>query len=209
MWSVGALSVAGGAGYYYYSQGNGSLLAGSSGETKGIFTPKFEDYQKVYNEIAARLEEKDDYDDGSYGRSEDSSASFGTSAYILKCMKRYTDFEILIIGPVLVRLAWHASGTFDKETGTGGSNGATMRFAPEGDHGANAGLVAARDFLEPIKRKHSSLCTCINGEYKLTSFPLDQQKNSHGSPTPIFGSSPASAQFKKCKDQQSPTDPVD
>lgn len=26
-----------------------------------------------------------------------------------------------------------------------------MRFAPEGDHGANAGLKAARDFLQPIK----------------------------------------------------------
>ena len=42
--------------------------------------------------------------------------------------------------------------SYDAETGTGGSNGATMRFAPEGDHGANAGLKAARDFLEPIKR---------------------------------------------------------
>ncbi|KAA1137661.1 heme peroxidase [Puccinia graminis f. sp. tritici] len=31
--------------------------------------------------------------------------------------------------PVLVRLAWHASGTYDKESKTGGSNGATMRFA--------------------------------------------------------------------------------
>lgn len=38
-------------------------------------------------------------------------------------------------------------------TNTGGSNGATMRFAPEGDHGANAGLKAARDFLEPVKEK--------------------------------------------------------
>lgn len=28
-----------------------------------------------------------------------------------------------------------------------------MRFAPEGDHGANAGLKAARDFLEPVKGK--------------------------------------------------------
>jgi cytochrome c peroxidase len=111
---VGALAL--GAGYYFYSQSSGS----SASETK-VFTPTFEDYQKVYNEIAERLEEKHDYDDGSYG-------------------------------PVLLRLAWHASGTYDKETGTGGSNGATMRFAPESDHGANAGLVAARDFLEPVKR---------------------------------------------------------
>jgi cytochrome c peroxidase len=109
---IGALAL-GGAGYYYYTQSSGT------NETK-VFTPKFEDYQKVYNEIASRLEEKDDYDDGSYG-------------------------------PVLLRLAWHASGTFDKETGTGGSNGATMRFAPESGHGANAGLIAARDFLEPVK----------------------------------------------------------
>ncbi|KAI6711048.1 hypothetical protein JHW43_006398 [Diplocarpon mali] len=117
---IGALALAGGAGFYFYN--NGTLLSGSAGETSGLVTPKFEDYQKVYNEIASRLEEKDDYDDGSYG-------------------------------PVLVRLAWHASGTYDKETQTGGSNGATMRFAPEGSHGANAGLAAARDFLEPVKQK--------------------------------------------------------
>jgi cytochrome c peroxidase len=58
------------------------------------------------------------------------------------------------IGPTLVRLAWHASGTYDKVTKTGGSNGATMRFAPEKDWGANAGLQGARDFLEDIKKKH-------------------------------------------------------
>lgn len=106
--------VAGGAGYYFYNQG-------ATSSTK-VFAPTKDDYQKVYNEVAARLEENDEYDDGSYG-------------------------------PVLVRLAWHASGTYDKETGTGGSNGATMRFAPEGDHGANAGLKHARDFLEPVKGK--------------------------------------------------------
>ncbi|BGP00316.1 heme peroxidase [Rhodotorula toruloides] len=56
-------------------------------------------------------------------------------------------------GPVLVRLAWHASGTYDKETGNGGSNGATMRFAPEANHGANAGLEHARNRLEIVKKK--------------------------------------------------------
>lgn len=44
------------------------------------------------------------------------------------------------LGPVFVRLAWHASGTYDKNTKTGGSDGATMRFNPEKTDGANAGL---------------------------------------------------------------------
>lgn len=56
-------------------------------------------------------------------------------------------------GPVLVRLAWHASGTYDRISGTGGSNGATMRFVPECEHGANAGLDVARKLLEPVKAK--------------------------------------------------------
>ncbi|KAF2200484.1 cytochrome c peroxidase mitochondrial precursor [Delitschia confertaspora ATCC 74209] len=70
---------------------------------------------------------------------------------IAKALEEHDDYDDGSYGPVLLRLAWHASGTYDAQTGTGGSNGATMRFAPEGDHGANAGLKAARDFLEPIK----------------------------------------------------------
>lgn len=79
--TLGLAAALGGGGYYYLSNGGTTdLKKGSSGETPGIFTPKKEDYQQVYNEIAKLLEEKDDYDDGSYG-------------------------------PVLVRLAWHCSGT--------------------------------------------------------------------------------------------------
>ncbi|KAJ3113678.1 hypothetical protein HDU96_003080 [Phlyctochytrium bullatum] len=59
------------------------------------------------------------------------------------------------LGPVLVRLAWHASGTYNKYDGSGGSDGATMRFKPESTDGANAGLEHARAFLEPIKKKYS------------------------------------------------------
>lgn len=57
-------------------------------------------------------------------------------------------------GPVLVRLAWHASGTYDQKTKTGGSQGAGMRYEAEGGDPANAGLQHARVFLEPIKAKH-------------------------------------------------------
>lgn len=58
--------------------------------------------------------------------------------------------------PMAVRLAWHASGTFDKSDTTannGGSDGATMRFEPESTDGANAGLGIMRDILKPVKDK--------------------------------------------------------
>lgn len=59
----------------------------AAGQKRGTFAAKKQDYQKVYDTIAHRLAEHDDYDDGSYG-------------------------------PVLVRLAWHASGTYDKVSPT-------------------------------------------------------------------------------------------
>lgn len=43
----------------------------------------------------------------------------------------------------LHRLAWHSSGTYDKISKTGGSQGGTMRFQQELADGANAGLVNA------------------------------------------------------------------
>ncbi|KAI9207359.1 heme peroxidase [Polychytrium aggregatum] len=63
------------------------------------------------------------------------------------------------IGPVLVRLAWHASGTYDKHSRTGGSNGATMRFKPEATDPANAGLEHARAFLESVKEQFPWIST--------------------------------------------------
>lgn len=56
-----------------------------------------------------------------------------------------------------VRLAWHSSGTYSKEDNSGGSNGARMRFKPESNWGANAGLKMARDKLEAVKEEFPGL----------------------------------------------------
>lgn len=57
-------------------------------------------------------------------------------------------------GPIMVRLAWHDAGTFDKNIKeawpkAGGANG-SIRFEPEILHGANAGLASAHALLVPI-----------------------------------------------------------
>ena len=44
------------------------------------------------------------------------------------------------IGPTMLRLAWHSSGTYDAMSKTGGSGGGTIRFKEELAHGGNAGL---------------------------------------------------------------------
>eukprot|EP01113_Clastostelium_recurvatum_P014893 TRINITY_DN1816_c0_g1_i1.p1 TRINITY_DN1816_c0_g1~~TRINITY_DN1816_c0_g1_i1.p1 ORF type:complete len:415 (+),score=132.04 TRINITY_DN1816_c0_g1_i1:42-1286(+) len=59
--------------------------------------------------------------------------------------------------PIAMRMAWHASGTHDSRDSTGGSNGATMRFAPESDDPDNAGLSIIRDLLLPVKMEHPDI----------------------------------------------------
>ncbi|KAF2142581.1 class II peroxidase [Aplosporella prunicola CBS 121167] len=124
---LGALAVLGGAGYWGYSSG---MLRGTSSSEQGVGAAV----------KGAAFTPK----------TEDFQAVYDAVA---KALEEHDDYDDGSYGPVLLRLGWHASGTFDKETGTGGSNGATMRFPPEGDHGANAGLRAARDFLEPIRAR--------------------------------------------------------
>eukprot|EP00730_Choanoeca_flexa_P005807 TRINITY_DN12023_c0_g3_i2.p2 TRINITY_DN12023_c0_g3~~TRINITY_DN12023_c0_g3_i2.p2 ORF type:complete len:134 (+),score=22.86 TRINITY_DN12023_c0_g3_i2:20-421(+) len=54
--------------------------------------------------------------------------------------------------PIMVRLGWHDAGTYCAKTNTGGPN-ASIRFAPENGHGANAGLKWAVEKLEPLKQQ--------------------------------------------------------
>jgi hypothetical protein len=59
--------------------------------------------------------------------------------------------------PILIRLAWHASATYDRHSRTGGSDGATMRLITEAADPDNAGLEYARAILEPIKARHPGI----------------------------------------------------
>lgn len=61
------------------------------------------------------------------------------------------------MGPTLVRLAWHSSGSYSKKDNSGGSRGATIRNEPEINHGGNAGLHLAVKALEKVKKNHPEI----------------------------------------------------
>eukprot|EP00421_Protoceratium_reticulatum_P007601 CAMPEP_0168365670 /NCGR_PEP_ID=MMETSP0228-20121227/4837_1 /TAXON_ID=133427 /ORGANISM="Protoceratium reticulatum, Strain CCCM 535 (=CCMP 1889)" /LENGTH=1329 /DNA_ID=CAMNT_0008378457 /DNA_START=132 /DNA_END=4121 /DNA_ORIENTATION=- len=74
----------------------------------------------------------------------------------LKALKKdlFEFVEKMNCNPILVRLAWHDSGTYDKKVTSwpecGGANGSII-FSPEISRGANNGLSKAVKFLEPFK----------------------------------------------------------
>lgn len=96
----------------------------------------------------------DDFDYGKAFEALDLSAVKADINSILTTSQEWWPADFGHYGPLIIRMAWHAAGTYRVHDGRGGAGTGQQRFAPLNSWPDNVGLDKARRLLWPVKKKY-------------------------------------------------------
>lgn len=95
-----------------------------------------------------------DFDYGAAFEALDLSAIKADIQTILTTSQEWWPADFGHYGPLIIRMAWHAAGTYRVHDGRGGAGTGQQRFAPLNSWPDNVGLDKARRLLWPVKKKY-------------------------------------------------------